>query len=118
MPKLINASNNATILEQLETASTFWQRFKGLQLRHPLPADAGLMITPCSSLHTCFMRFAIDVVMLDKELNVLGVRENVKPWRMVLCAKQTTSVIETTHGSRQWTVGQKLEVLPGNEGPA
>ena len=118
MPKLINASNNATILEQLETASTFWQRFKGLQLRRALPTDTGLMITPCSSLHTCFMRFAIDVVMLDKELNVLGVRENVKPWRMVLCAKQTTSVIETTHGSRQWTVGQKLEVLPGNEGPA
>ena len=113
MSKLIDISNGETVLEHLEIASTFWQRFKGLQLRRPLPVDTGLLITPCSSLHTCFMRFSIDVVMLDEQLNVLGVRKNVKPWRMVLCAKQTTSVIEVTHGAKLPTVGQKFEVLSG-----
>jgi len=115
MPKLVNASNGETILENLEIANTFWQKFRGLQLRAPLPTDSGLLITHCSSLHTCFMRFPIDVIMLDKELNVLAVRENVMPWRIVLCAKQTMSVIETTHGSKLWTQGQRLRVLSDAE---
>jgi uncharacterized membrane protein (UPF0127 family) len=28
------------------------------------------------------MRFPIDVVFLDRELEVLGIRESVPPWRM------------------------------------
>lgn len=28
------------------------------------------------------MRFAIDVVFLDRELRVLAIRHNLRPWRM------------------------------------
>lgn len=40
------------------------------------------MLNPCSSIHTWFMRFAIDVVFLESDLTVLGMRERMKPWRM------------------------------------
>lgn len=36
-----------------------------------------------ASIHTMFMRFAIDVVFLDAELRVLAVREAVPAWRAV-----------------------------------
>ena len=41
------------------------------------------------------MRFPIDVIMLDANNLVLGHHRNLKPWRMFLCEKHTTSVIET-----------------------
>ena len=36
---------------------------------------------PCGSVHTLFMRFPIDVVFLDRELSVVAVRLEVRPWR-------------------------------------
>jgi hypothetical protein len=39
------------------------------------------MLTPARSIHTWFMQFPIDVVFLESDLTVLGMRESVKPWR-------------------------------------
>ena len=77
--QLRRTHDNAVIVANLELATTFWQRFKGLQLRRQLRNDQGLLISPCSSLHTCFMRFPIDVTALDFEGTVLACRRDVKP---------------------------------------
>ena len=54
---------------------------RGLLGRDGLPQGEGLLIKPCGSVHTFFMRFPIDVVFLDRELSVLAVRPEVRPWR-------------------------------------
>ena len=41
-----------------------------------------MLFRPASSIHMFFMRFAIDVVFCDRDLVVLSVAENVRPWRM------------------------------------
>src|SRR6056297_676843 len=109
MASLRNADSGEIILNQLEIADTFWKRFKGLQFRKALPRDRGLLIAPCSSLHTCFMRFAIDVIMLDKQNVVVGIRQNVKPWRVCFCHRSTTQVIETRAGTIDLAPGTRLE---------
>lgn len=95
MKQLIDKANGSVLLQSVEMADSFWTRFRGLQLRSPLPKERGIFLTPCSSLHTCFMRFPIDVLMLDSNLVVLKQRRNIQPWRLVFCPKQTSSVIET-----------------------
>jgi len=115
MDRLIDLETGEVLLSRLEVASTFWQRFKGLQFRRPLPLDTGLWLSPCSSLHTCFMRFPIDLVMLDEDMEVVGIRSHVQPWRIILCAQGTKSVIETAGGSKLWIVGQKVTILSGSE---
>ena len=40
-----------------------------------------MLIRPTWSVHTAFMRFAIDVVFLDEELTVLKVARRLRPWR-------------------------------------
>jgi uncharacterized membrane protein (UPF0127 family) len=77
----IERGGGAVACERCRVADTFWTRFRGLQLRPPLEEDEGLLIRPCGSVHTFFMRFPVDVVFLDAELTVLGVREAVRPWR-------------------------------------
>lgn len=95
MPRLIHAPTGETLLENIEMADSFWKRFKGLQFRRSLPPRSGVLLDPCSSLHTCFMRFPIDVIHLDNENRVISVSRSIQPWRLHLCPKDTRSVIET-----------------------
>ena len=53
-------------------------RLRGLALTRPGPA---LLIPRCRSVHTFGMRFALDLVWLDGEGRVVGVDEDVQPWR-------------------------------------
>jgi uncharacterized protein len=52
-------------------ADRFVSRGVGLLGRKALGLQEGLLIKPCSSVHTLFMRFAIDVLYLDDEGSVL-----------------------------------------------
>lgn len=64
-----------------ERADTPWRRLRGL-LGRTLTDDAGLLITPCRSVHMLGMRYAIDAVFLDRELRVLRVAADLRPGRM------------------------------------
>jgi uncharacterized membrane protein (UPF0127 family) len=57
-------------------------RMKGLLGRRALASGEGLLLKPASSVHTFFMRFAIDVVFLDRELRVVAVAPELRPWRV------------------------------------
>jgi uncharacterized membrane protein (UPF0127 family) len=54
---------------------------RGLLGRDGLAQGEGLLLKPCGSVHTFFMGFPIDVVFLDRELSVVAVRPEVRPWR-------------------------------------
>ena len=108
MKQLIDVTNGAVLLQSVETADTFLTRLRGLQFRSFLPADSGLFLSPCSSLHTCFMRFPIDVIMLDADNIVVGHRRNIKPWRLLFCEKHTISVIETQAGALAEMAGKHV----------
>ncbi len=42
----------------------------------------GLIIDPCSSIHTFWMRFPIDVLYMDRDNRVIRADETMKPWRI------------------------------------
>ena len=80
------------IVKEGRIADHFWSRFVGLQFAPSLPEGHGLLIRPCNSVHMFFMRFAIDVVFLTKDLVVEQILADLKPWRVspvVLKAYQT-----------------------------
>src|SRR6476661_2437943 len=56
------------VCERCAVADGFVSRLLGLQGRRELRRDEGLLLSPSSSVHTAFMRFAIDVVFLDHAL--------------------------------------------------
>ena len=65
-------------------ARSFLARLGGLLARPPLRDDEALYLAPCSSVHTLFMRYAIDVAFLDRSARVLKV-VTLPPWRMAAC---------------------------------
>ena len=78
----INVARGVALATELEIATSFAARSKGLLGRRGLRADTGMLIDPCPSVHTWFMLFPIDVVFLDKHNRVVGLKRNLKPFRM------------------------------------
>ena len=81
-----------------EVADSFLRRFRGLMLRRALPADGGLLLAPCASIHMCFMRFAIDAVYLDKNGRILKITRHLRPWLGLSACWRAHSVLEMTAG--------------------
>ena len=93
-------------------ADTLWTRMRGLMGRRELEPGEGLLLRPSGSVHTCFMRFAIDIVFLDRELRVLAVSPAVRPWRLRL-QRGARAVLELPAGEAERVgiaVGEELTV--------
>ncbi len=58
-------------------------RLLGLAGLQPEEAGAGLLIPRCSSVHTFGMRFALDIVFLDRCGGPLSIRRGVSGCRVV-----------------------------------
>ncbi|MGE5398733.1 MAG: DUF192 domain-containing protein [Chitinophagales bacterium] len=83
---------------EINEARTFWKRFLGLMGQPPKP-DQALLIKPCSSVHTFFMRFPIDIIFLDSGNQVLKVIDGLKPWRMTSWVRNSEVVVELPAGA-------------------
>jgi uncharacterized protein len=98
------------VCEPCVVAESFAARLRGLLGRRALPAREGILIRRESSVHTFFMRFAIDVVFLDADERVLRVDANVGPWRLKAC-RGARSVLELAAGaSAGLSVGDRIEL--------
>ena len=89
-------------------ADTPWARLRGLMGRRELAPGQGLLLRPSGSVHTCFMRFPIDVVFLDRELVVLDVAAAVRPWR-ARGSRGARAVLELAAGE-----AERLEICAGD----
>lgn len=96
---------------QIIIANSFFTRFIGLMFQKKLPPATGLLLEPCSSVHMCFMVFAIDVVYLDKDYKIIHVVKNLKPWLGLSMCRKAWAVLEMTAGEAErcgLVVGRKL----------
>lgn len=103
MTVLMNKTTQQQLIANLEVASSYWspKRVKGLMGRKSLASDSALWIHYCNSIHTYFMKFAIDCVFVDKNLRVKKVYHGVRPGRLVLPVWGASSVIEMAAGVAQ-----------------
>ncbi len=112
--RLVSETTGKTVVARLRIADGFWSRLAGLQFRRPLPSDAGLLLVPCNSVHTCFLRFPIDVVFLDDHGAVLAIRRNLRPWRAAWGPRTSHAVLEVLAGSADLQLGEKLRIEPAS----
>jgi uncharacterized membrane protein (UPF0127 family) len=86
------------ILKKCIIAKSFWTRFMGLMGKKALPMEEGILFPKCNSIHTFFMRFPIDVILLSKECIVEKTVQELKPWRLLLPQKNVRHVLEVSSG--------------------
>jgi outer membrane protein OmpA-like peptidoglycan-associated protein/uncharacterized membrane protein (UPF0127 family) len=90
-------------------AANFFGRFLGLMLRPGLAPEAGLLLAACPSVHTAFMRFAIDVIYLDRDGVVLKCVPGLRPWRM-----SASNAGRDANGRRHVRATHTLELAAGS----
>ena len=108
-----NLDRGKTLITAGRVADTFWGRLRGLMGSKPLAPGEGLLIVPCNSVHTHFMRFPIDVLYVDGAQEVIGIDENLPPWRFGRPRRQARFVIELPAGTVKATgtrPGDRLRV--------
>lgn len=101
------------MVSELEVADSPWPRMRGLLGRSSIEKGGGLWITPCNAIHMFFMRFAIDAVFVDTDLQVVRIHEHLRPWRMARGGKFAHSVIELPAGTASFfklRAGDRLEL--------
>ena len=82
----------------------------GLLGRRRLDPGEGLLIDPCSTVHTAFMRFSIDLVYLDRDRRVVKVVPDLRPFRASAAFGGARSVVELPVG-----VIERTGTQPGDE---
>ncbi len=104
--------DGSVICERCAVADRMLPRMKGLLGRRSLRAGEGLLIRPAPSIHTFFMRFAIDAVFLGRDGDVLKVAHNIRPWRARSC-RGARAVLELAAGEAKRhgiSYGERLAV--------
>ncbi len=95
----VRKTNGGTMLAaEVQIASTSLRRAVGLLGRKQLGDEQGLWIRPCSGVHTFGMSFPIDVVGLDRELRVVRLWPQLKPYRLTTIVPAVRTVVELAAG--------------------
>jgi uncharacterized protein len=98
------------VCERCVLADTALARMRGLLGRRDLPSGEGILLQPASSVHMAFMRFPIDAVFLDRDLRVVKIASDLKPWRAAgrRGAKAVLEIPAGEAGRRGLSVGDRL----------
>lgn len=106
----LRRENGDVVVDECAVADSPGSRLRGLLGRSELRPGEGLLLRPASAIHTCFMRFPIDAVFLDRELRVVGIADDVRPWRTA-ARRGAKAVLELPSGEsarRGLSVGDRL----------
>jgi len=104
--QLINTRTSMAVASVVELAVTRTERRRGLLGRDALDLSAGMMLAPCVAVHTAFMRFAIDVVFVDRDGVVRKIVRDLKPWRIAASPRAYAAV--------ELASGIERDVVPGD----
>jgi uncharacterized protein len=107
--RIRNLTKNTTLADRAGIADTSETRQRGLLKHTGLAEGEGLWIVPCEGVHSFFMKFAIDVVFINKKRVVTKVRPNMVKSRIALSIR--------AHSTIELPVGMidKSKTAPGDQ---
>ena len=117
---VFNTTRNTVLGEQITVAGTSLRRLVGLLGKSGLEPGTGLLIIPSQAIHTVAMRFAIDVVFVDRDWRVIHLRHTMAPFRMTGLHWKARCVLELPAGVIAQTstmVGDQLSVTEQESRP-
>lgn len=94
----LQTDDGRVVCERCHLAVSSLDRMRGLLGRDSLEPGEGMLFRPAGSIHMLFMRFAIDAVFCDRDLQVIDVVRGLGPWRFA-ARRGAKVVIELADGA-------------------
>lgn len=118
--RALNQTRGTVLCERLEDAGGLGGQSRGLLGRDSLEPGTGMRFengrfTPMMWMHMFFMRFAIDIVFLDRNRKVVKINRNLKPWRVSSVVFGARTALELPAGaanSSATRVGDQIRFEP------
>lgn len=107
-----NTSRGLVLADRVRSADSFMSRVIGLLKTAFLAEGEGLWLSPCTSVHTFFMRYPIDVLFIDGDGRVLH-SATMKPWRISRVLWKSRGVLELPAGTLERSktkAGDRIEM--------
>lgn len=109
MQKLVLvASDGRVVCDVCHLANRPHTRMQGVSGWEGLRPGEGVLLRPTFSILTAFVRFPIDAVFLDRDMTVVAVKSDVKPWRLK-SSRRANAVLELAAGECR-----RIGVRPGD----
>jgi uncharacterized membrane protein (UPF0127 family) len=109
--KIINTTKNMILADNATMAQTVLTRLKGLLFRKELKNGEALIIEPCNSIHTFFMRFPIDAIFIDSNHKIVKIYKVIKPFRATPVYFKSKLVIELPAATVEVTNTVESDIL-------
>lgn len=93
---------------KVKVCSNIINRFVGFMFKKNI--DYALCFPKCKSVHTFFMKQNIDIIMTDKNYNILYIYENFKPNKIILPKKNVYYTFELPINKFNFTINEKIKV--------
>ncbi len=113
--KVRNLTKDIILCNQAVFADSFKRRILGLMFKKEWKNFDGLLLSPCGSIHTFWMRMKIDICFLDTDQRVLKVVSRLKPWRLAIGLKGSQMTLELPAGALEKSgtmAGDRLVLEP------
>lgn len=109
--KVVNKTRQTILAENAIIAKTPLKRMIGLLNRKSFEQGEALIIKPCNSIHTCFMRFSIDVAFVDSNNRIIRTIRSMRPFRISGIYLNALFCIELPAGTLEKTSTQPGDLL-------
>lgn len=113
--RVVNRTRGTVVGSRITLADTWWGRARGYLGRKQPSEGEGMLLVPCSGIHTWGMAFPLDVLFLDAAGRVLESARQVRPWRQPLRVQHAQYVLEVPVGTIDATgtvEGDELAWMP------
>ena len=94
-----NQTRGTVLGDRIRVADNGLTQVVGLLGERNLSPGDGLLILPSQGVHTLGMLFSIDVIILDGEWKVLGIKRRMRPFRMTKVFFDAAAVLELPCGA-------------------
>jgi uncharacterized protein len=113
-----NQDTGAVVATYARVAGNLRSRMVGLLGRKGMDPSEALIFPHNWSIHTLFMRFAIDVIFLDKKGRVRKVVRRMPPFRFAWSpgSQDTIELVGGALDGSDIQVGHKIEITPRDDG--
>ena len=111
--RIVNKTREVVLSNQAKKADNFFKRFLGLMFRKHMDEDEALIFYHSPSIHTFFMKMAIDVIFLDKNMQVVRIVENLRPGKVISCFKSFVTIELPAHKTSKipLEIGDILQII-------
>ena len=93
---------------KIKYADTYLKRLIGLMFKKDIDYGLLFILKYGSSIHTCFMRFNIDVYFLD-ENKIIFDKVSLKPWRFYKSSKKAKYILEVKENTLNLNIGNRVD---------